>query len=268
MLSAPPLQESAELNICSKGNMDSFDLGAEDKYPWRHTHTTSVFYDKKTTIRGIVGTACVFSMIGSLLIILSYLFAKELRTQTRKILLHLSFMDFGTALANFVGLTVYFDKYYIKALQDYPDNMADHLPSKAVRYSCIGDAFVSVYCTNSSVLWTISMAVYLYFRIVSHSQRSEKFYQYLLYIFYVFNYGFPLLITLWLAFTHRLGFAPWDSSGWCTVIVEIPPYGVKIDKVASFFGSDLWILITIAIIPPLYLSIKIHAKRQLVSIFC
>ena len=249
--------------------MDLFHPDDKAQIPWQHTYKTSVFYDKKTTIRGIVGTACVFSMIGSLLIILSYLFAKELRTQTRKILLHLSLMDFGTALANFVGVTIYFDKYYIKALQDYDqDNMADHLPSKAVHYSCIGDAFVSVYCTNSSILWTISMAVYLYFRIVSHSMRSEKFYQYLLYIFYVFNYGFPLLITLWMVFTDRLGFAPWDSSGWCTIIVEKPPIGLTTDKIAAIFGSDLWILLTIAIIPPLYLSIKIHAKRQLVSIFC
>ena len=248
--------------------MDSFDLSDEAKYPWQHTYKTSVFYDKKTTIRGIVGTACVFSMIGSLLIILSYFLAKELRTQTRKILLHLSLMDFGTALANFVGLTVYFDKYYIKAEQEKHNYWEDHLPSKAVQYSCIGDAFVAVYCTNSSVLWTISMAVYLHFRIVSHSQRSEKFYQYLLYFFYVFNYGFPLLISLWMVFTDKLGFAPWDSSGWCTIIVEIPPHGVKIDRIASFFGTDLWILITIVIIPPLYLSVKIHAKRQLVSIFC
>ena len=248
--------------------MDLFHPDDKAQIPWQHTYKTSVFYDKKTTIRGIVGTACVFSMIGSLLIIFSYLFAKELRTQTRKILLHLSLMDFGTALANFVGLTVYFDKYYIKAEQKPHTFWENHLPSKAVQYSCIGDAFVAIYCTNSSVLWTISMAVYLYFRIVRHSQCSEKFYQYLLYIFYVFNYGFPLLITLWMAFTNRLGFAPWDSSGWCTVIVEKPPHGVKIDKIAAIFGSDLWILITIAIIPPLYLSIKIHAKRQLVSIFC
>ena len=126
--------------------MDSFDLGDENKYPWRHTYKTSVFYDKKTTIRGIVGTACVFSMIGSLLIILSYLLAKELRTQTRKILLHLSLMDFGTALANFVGVTIYFDKYYIKAEQKPHTFWEDHLASKAVQYSCIGDAFMAVYC--------------------------------------------------------------------------------------------------------------------------
>lgn len=33
---------------------------------------------------------------------------------------------------------------------------------------------------------------------------------------YVFCYGFPVMISLWLLLTDRLGYSPYDSSGWCS----------------------------------------------------
>ena len=56
------------------------------------------------SIRAVVGVTCILSMAGALLIILSYILIKEIRTTTRKILLHLSIMDFVVAAGNGIGL--------------------------------------------------------------------------------------------------------------------------------------------------------------------
>lgn len=232
--------------------------------PW-HTYTTSsVFYDKHFSPRIVVGVACTLSIVGSLLIIGSYVLSKELRSQCRWILLHLSLMDFGVALANLIGIAANFDSYYVEATKNYSR------PPVAVRYSCEGQAVMACFCTISSILWTISVAVYLYFRIVNQSFFAERFYKYLILFMCLANYGLPLLVTIWMGVTHRLGFAPWDSSGWCTVIVIKPPtkihgYVSSVDKFASFFGSDLWVILTIVLIPFLYFSIKRAAKKQLVK---
>ena len=241
---------------------------ADDSSIPSYTYTTSsVFYNKPLPPRIVVGIACVLSMTGSLLIIISYIISKELRSQTRWILLHLSFMDLGVALANFIGIAVNFDGYYVKAAESiwHPESAP-----LLVRYSCNAEAAVACFCTLSSILWTISIAVYLYFRIVNQPFHSERFYKVLIYVMYIINYGFPLLLTTWLSATRRLGFAPWDSSGWCTIIVIKPPtmvnnYVLSIDKLAAFFGCDMWVILTIIVIPVLYFSIKTSAKKQLVS---
>ena len=64
-------------------------------------------------------------------------------------------MDFGVGLANFIGATVYFDEYYISG--------GGACDAMQYEVSCKAQAFVALFCTNSSVLWTIMLAVYLYF---------------------------------------------------------------------------------------------------------
>jgi G protein-coupled receptor 157 len=207
-------------------------------------------------------------MLGALLIIISYISSKKLRSQIRFLLLNLSIMDFGVALANFIGLTVNFDGYYIKAAESTGIITP---PSPAVEYSCIVEAAFACFCNISSVLWTISVAVYLYFRMVTHYKRSETFFKYLVGVLFLMNYGIPTLMTVWLGATKRLGFAPWDSAGWCSVITIVPPdrnsnQAKYIDRIAAIFGNDLWIMLTIFVIVPLYLSIKISAKEHLVTV--
>ncbi|XP_019852968.1 PREDICTED: probable G-protein coupled receptor 157 [Amphimedon queenslandica] len=228
----------------------------------------SAFYKNDPILRGVVIAACILSGVGALLVIFSYVCSRQLRSQARLIILHLSFMDFGVALANFIGLSVYFNKYYLESYKNEGD-FDDVTP--VVRYSCMTQAIVAVYCNNSSILWTLSVAIYLYFRIVTNPHSPEKFFRILLYIMYAVNYGLPLVLTIWLALTKRLGFSPFDSSGWCSLItyryIEMESYKpVKVDVYASFFGNDMLIILTLITIPVLYFSIKRNAKKQLSSV--
>ena len=217
-----------------------------DVIPWLSLNKTTVFLQDKRGPRIASAATCVGSMIGSLLIILSYCLFKELRNQTRLILVHLSCMDFAVALANFVGVIVYFDGYYMGSCD----------PSEAVKVSCVAQAAIAVFATISSILWTLAVASYLFLRIVILVTAETKFFKAVLVSFYVINYGIPLGLVVWLLVAEKLGYSPYNSSGWCTLIT-IDPKTDERDNVTLIVGYDLWIFLSMLLVPILYTFIKI-----------
>ena len=237
-----------------------------------------------THIRAVVGTTCALSVAGSLVIVLSYLCFPSLRGRTRLILLHLSLMDCGVGLANLVGIAVNFDKYYKPSTPwknisssltlNSPANL--HLtisdssrwvdvrvePSEVVQAFCQMQAFFAVFFTLSSVLWTAVLAVHLHSLIVYQRLKQGA---YLLWVSYPLCYGMPLLVSFWLQFTHRLGYAPYDSSGWCSIITRDPQMVYK--PFVSILGYDMWMFFTIIFILMLYLSTCTYARLEVRSIF-
>ena len=207
-----------------------------------------VFVNKGTSIRAVVGASCCFSVLGALLIIFSYIRFKKRRTRAREILLHISLMDLGVALANLIGLSVYFDKFYFEH-QNVPVYI-DRL--------CKTQAFFAAYCTLSSILWTIALSAFLYFLIMHHKTRRAI---YFLWCSYIVCYALPLFICLWLVISGKLGNSPFDSSGWCTLISKNIVTG-KVDFFSTIFGYDLWIYLAIITIPLFYLSIKCYLATQ------
>ena len=208
-----------------------------------------VFVNKDTTMRAVVGVSCCLSILGSLLIILSYILFKKRRTRAREILLHISLMDLGVALSNLIGLSVYFDQFYF----EYHEKVPDYIDGL-----CKTQAFFAAYTTLSSILWTIALAGFLYFLITHHKTRKAIFF---LRFSYIVCYGLPLLISLWLVVTGKLGHSPLDSSGWCTLISNSLATG-KIDIFSTIFGNDLWVYLAIVTIPIFYLSIKCYLSTQ------
>ena len=213
------------------------------------TKLQTAFLVKDTALRAVVGVSCSLSIIGSLVIILSYILFKKRRTRARVILLHLSLMDLGVALANLIGLSVYFDKYY--------NRNHEHVAAHIDRL-CKTQAFFAAYCTIGSILWTIALAGFLYFLIVHHKTRIAIYFYWLSHII---SYILPLMVSLWLVFTNKLGYSPVNSSGWCTqinrnIVTEKPDYFITI------FGNDLWVYLTIVTIPLLYMSIRCYLVNQ------
>ena len=87
-----------------------------DSIPWNSTTNADAFLVKQTGERTVVGITCGLSAVGAMLIFLSYVCFKKRRTRTREILVHISVMDFGVALANLIGDVVYFDRFYPAAV--------------------------------------------------------------------------------------------------------------------------------------------------------
>ena len=148
------------------------------------------------SVRAVVGVTCILSMAGALLIILSYILIKEIRTTTRKILLHLSIMDFTVAAGNSIGVFINFDQYFINSTNI----------SAQVLGACEAQEFFSEYGTISSILWTNSMAVYIYLHVMQLPKVTWS-----MYVFYVLNYGLPLIVSLWFLSTGKFGYSPYGG---------------------------------------------------------
>ena len=217
------------------------------------TKLQTAFLFKDTALRAVVGVSCSLSILGSLLIILSYILFKKRRTRAREILLQISLMDLGVALANLIGLSVYFDQYYVD--QVYNQTYVVPLYIKGL---CKTQAFFAAFCTYASILWTIALAGFLYFLIIHHKTRIAIYFYW---FSHIVCYVLPLLVSLWLVLTQRLGYSPLNSSGWCTLINR----DILTDKPDFFitvFGNDLWVYLTIVTIPFLYMSIRCYLANQ------
>ncbi len=223
----------------------------------------------------IVGIVCLLSVLGSVLIILSFVCFMQLRSRARQILVHISIMDLGVGLVNLTGSLVYFDQYFDQmspsnctlspnsvfssSLQIDPttEPLIWCPQSLLVRDLCIIQAFLAVYFTLGSVFWSNCLTFYLYFRIV---YVNSKLVTYVFRFSWFVSYCFPLLITTWLLLTGRLGFSPYESEGWCSIIMDNPSTEER-NLFVSTFGYNIWIGITFIVIPLLSLAIYLHVKK-------
>ena len=219
---------------------------------WDSDNTSDAFLLKHTGERAVVGVTCCLSIIGSLLIILSFACFKRMRSKSREILLHISIMDLGVALANLIGDAVFFDQYLSRSRSNNTELV------RTMEALCRTQAYFGAYSTYGSVLWTVSLAVYLYLLILHHGTNIAV---YFVRFAYVFCYGLPILVSLWLVLTHRLGYAPYNSSGWCSLILKDPSTG-DVDLYVTVLGYDLWIYLAMVLIPLLYCSVRVYIMDQ------
>ena len=197
------------------------------------------------SVRVVVGVTCVLSMIGALLIVLSYVLIRDIRTKAREILVNLSLMDFMAACANFVGVVSNLSE---TAAADPQNTVTNNL--------CIAQASFGMYGTISSILWTICLAVYVFFRVLF---EISKVAQRSVYGFYVICYGVPFIVTLWFSLTNKLGVDLYGGSGWCSVKVYD---GRHRSMFNAIFGNDIWIYLTMILVPLIFLSLHFYLRYQ------
>ena len=204
------------------------------------------------SVRAVVGVTCCLSMIGALLIILSYVLIKDVRTKAREILLNLSLMDFMVAAANLIGILVNFDRYLDPQSPSYSQ---DHRVLDGV---CKAQAFFAMYGTISSIIWTNCIAIFIFFHIMLEGRLHSTL---TMFGFYLLSYGLPLIVNVWFLLTDKLGYSPYGSSGWCSVIVSDPATGDRY-PLTLVFANDIWIYLTITLVPLIFISLKFHLKHQ------
>lgn len=245
-------------------------------------HHSDPFMNKKVWVRVIIMVSCALSIVGSLLIIVSFFCFKDLRSLGRQILVHISAMDLGVAIANLVGAAVYFDRFYhfetdcttkytpIFAPNWRSENVSRNVEvmcpeSGTIEGLCISQAFFSCYFTYASILWTNSLSCYLYFRIVHNGTNLAK---YSLHFSYLFCYLLPLFLSVWLLIVGKLGYSPYESSGWCSIVLKDPADPTRRDIFVSIFGYNLWIVLTFVLVPLLSLSVHFHVRHEVSTQLC
>lgn len=197
-----------------------------------------------TSMLIVVSLSCTLSMLGAGLIIGSYALIPRIRTKAREILVHISLMDFITAAFNLLGIVL---TKTIYRHSSFP-------------WLCQVQAALSMYGTEASVLWTIGMAVHIYARVIYDNARALRCVTLGL---YAICYGIPVLLTLWFSLTHKLGYDRLGGSGWCSLMVQdtdgrVLPFNVV-------FGNDIWIYLTIVLVPMILVGLHFQLRRQLRS---
>ena len=190
---------STDVLIRSTRNDDDDDYNNDLAGETINTSTTThsdPLENKNIPLRVVVALVSLLSMIGAVLIILSYICIPSIRTKSREILVHLSAADFGVACANFIGVTVNFD-HHIQACY-YHNHSATSC--NQLEQLCTTQAFFAGFSTIASILWTLCLSVYIYLLVVhSHRNLHSK----IVYFCYAFCWCMPLLISLWLVFTGQ-----------------------------------------------------------------
>ena len=214
---------------------------------------SSGFLTKSAGVRTAVAVTSSLSMLGAFFVVLSYASVRSLRTQARQILLNLSLMDFGSALAIFIGAVTDFDRFYV---DDSGPRRMWREPSSWLNGLCEAQAFLHMLFNYSSILWTITLAVYMYMLVFHNWQERVK---YFLPLCYVLDYAMPLLLSVWFLEEGKLGYAPFDSSGWCT-LRTIDPYTRSRDYLAAVIGYDLWVYLAAVLTVVLYAAVFLRLK--------
>ena len=231
---------------------------------------------KTVGIRAVVGITCSLSIIGSLLIILSYVCCKDLRTRARYILVHLSFMDLVLAVSNLVGIAGDFDK---RSLDFNSHNNHSQFAKFNDTLYCRIQGLFTLYSTLSSILWTILLALFVFILVTAgNPKRITKF---LMWFCYLLCYGLPLLPSVWAFCFKKVGYAPLQSSGWCALKSHYIYHSFDAgdcakngscvycvsDIYTNFFAYNLWILMAFGMIVFTYLSVHCHITNK-VSWMC
>lgn len=165
-----------------------------------YTNQTSI--PKQTAVTTILSS--LFSIIGSLLIIVTFVAFREVRTAGRAILVFLAVADFFTAAGYIFGSAVFLKYYDALSFND-----SSYLPL------CEIQSFITTAFPISSFLWTMNLAVYLFVAIVLRKVQLAKK---LMIVFHIIGWGIPLLVCIPAVATGVLGPAESHSSAsWCWV---------------------------------------------------
>ncbi|XP_066297020.1 G-protein coupled receptor 157-like [Branchiostoma lanceolatum] len=185
-------------------------------------------------IKVVTLTSCTLSILGSALIIVTFLAWKDIRTTSRRLLVILSLTDFWTAVALFYGVYT-----------DFMDSTVD----------CIVQSIVSTFMGTSSFFWTVSIAIYLYVTIVkTDTQLAGSLTKY----FHIVSWGVPLVVVVCAAGLQKLGYDRSEVSvGWCWVKLTTPD-----NLLWMLLTGKLWEILAYFILPALYIAMKRHIYAQ------
>ena len=226
--------------------------------PSPSTETATAAPSQDPALRAVVAVTCVLSLIGSTFIILVYTCCPSLRTVGKQLLVHISIMTTGLASANLLGVLVNFDQYYY-----YPGTTDQREPRLAVRVTCDLQSFFAVYFTSGAIMWTTSLTVYLYLRIVHYTTPATSLCAQ--WSMFVWCYVLPLVLSLWKILSTRLGYSrsPFATEGWCGErLAGLHDYGSVANVYTTLIGYDIWMYTAYILIPVLTLAIHLYIKKE------
>lgn len=200
----------------------------------------------------LVSSLC--SCLGSLLILLAFLTLPEIRTGAQKLITLLSIADFFTAFGYFMA-AINFLLHFDRSPSDSRNTSCGSFHTV-----CEIQSFITTTSSLNSFLWTTLLAVYFHVVIVNKQTVFSKK------TFIVCNliaWGLPLIITIPLVISGKLGFTPYAASNWCFIEdTEFLPLKDKPEIIVLILvAGKFWEIMCYIIVTVLYISIAISINK-------
>lgn len=207
----------------------------------------------------------IASVVGSLLIICTFLRWKDLRTIARMILVFLAIADLLSALGYLFGAAVYIQFYYRNGhCKTGPGH--EIWESEVYNRLCTAQSFFTTVMPMASFFWTGNLAIYLFFSI---AWQKPKFTKPLMGIFHTIAWGIPLVTCIAIAADHRFGSSESRSSGgWCWIKFEkngtqnATSHEKAVFLVTEFMAGKVWEISVGIVALVAYIGVKIVVWRR------
>lgn len=186
----------------------------------------------ETSLNKILSTTVAFlSMIGALIIIVTFIVRPDIRTNSRRIIVCMSISDFSVACLNTIGL---------------------HINPPTQNLICEMQATLNVVAVLSSFLWTVNLSLYFYMTVCRKiSITSEKR---MMTLFHVTAWGFPLTIAVFAYGLEGVGYSrDMVSPGWCWISTEQKWWKVVL---WMFVTGKAWEISAYVVISVFYVLVK------------
>ena len=218
------------------------------------------------------------SIVGCLLIILTYWCWRDLRTTSRTILLCIAIADLTTALGYVFGSSTYLhcEFYGISRYHCNIDKSGLGMSSKCrSTYAdmCRWQSFVTTWSSVCSFFWTTILAFYLYMTIV---HKLYKLVRKMMPLFHVLSWGVSLALCITAIVEKWFGPSVDDTSvSWCFVGDKTYIEGYNTTKLMYTVGSQRmlqlvmgkgWEMTCYILIVGFYLATKVYIELEVSTI--
>ena len=184
-------------------------------------------------------TAASLSIVGTLIIISTFVMWPDLRTNSRKMIVFISIGDFLVACGNITG-----------------ELLAERHPGRSS--GCPIQATIGIIAVLSSFFWTVYLSLYFYLTLCRKiSIESEKR---IMKLFHVTAWGIPLAIAILAYVLHGVGYSgDLSSSGWCWITSDQAWWEMVLWMCIAGKGWEILAHIAITVF---YVLVKLHIRRE------
>ncbi len=192
--------------------------------------------------------SCIFSCLGSILIIITYFVLKDMQTGSQKIITLLAFADFISAVGYIVGSSNYIHHYNRNSTQS----------CETFQKLCTAQAAVTTWSSLVSFCWTAILAIYFVLIIIFKRVRVASK---LMVFFNVIAWCGPLLIVIPLLAFNKLGYAHFAASNWCFVKTD-PNRNIPLSDdwqtiMITMVAGKFWEILSYIVVTILYVIIMV-----------
>jgi G protein-coupled receptor 157 len=198
-------------------------------------HTAESVKMANAVLTTIAGSLSIF---GTIFIVVTFIVWRDLRTNSRKILVYISIGDFLTALVNTSGVW----------------------GTTGTGNFCKSQATLNIAAILSSFFWTVYLSLYLYLTLcIGMRSITEKR---VMAAFHVTAWGIPLVVAVLAVSLGAVGTTKdTTSDGWCWISTEL---NWKMLLFWMVFAGKGWEIISYVAISFFYIKVKLFLKQQVI----